>query len=440
MAQRKWTYLLLFCFIIETGSLTFIRNVSGKYISPIFFVIAAITGIYIGIKLLHLFPAQPAAPVFSIKKKAGLSVLYSAGFVVIIYLTWLWLRTFFDQYPLDPSYSDIIPLIQRINYHLMNGQEIYAPFSDFGYTAFPTYLPAMWMPFLIADKLQLDYRTWSYIIFCGVLLLCSMLIPAKNKNRVWLLLFPFLIFLLYVWYQPSAFGWSVEPMLAGFYLFLLLGIYLQNKWIMGFALLLCLLSRYAILLWVPVFFILLFFYGNKKLSIYTFIILLTGILVIFVIPFLLPHPRILEESYSQYTAAALGEWKGQSWQKAGDLPFQLSQGYGFAIYFYQSGKGEIIDRLKLAQTVHLIISVALPLAIILWWRWLRKNKRITLNWFLIFSLKLYLVFFFAFIQVPYAYLFFTPLLVSSMITILLLFQSRTKILLLCISQLPTERY
>jgi hypothetical protein len=186
--------------------------------------------------------------------------------------------------------------------------------------------------------------------------------------------------------------------------------------------LLCLLSRYAILLWVPAFFILLFFSGNKKQGIYTAVILLTGMLAIFIIPFLLSYPKILETGYSQYTAAALGEWKGQSWQKDGDMPFQLSQGYGFAIYFYQLGKGEIIQRLKLTQMVHFIICIVLPVATVLWYR-LRKNKRLSLNWFLLFSLKLHLVFFFAFIQVPYAYLFFTPLLVSSLLTILLLLQS-----------------
>jgi len=428
MAQRKWTYLLLFCFIIETGSLSFIRNAAGKYISPVLFITAAIIGIYTGLKLLLLIPTKPVTSISSIKKKAILFIAYAAGFAVIVFLTWLWLRKFFDNYPIGPSYSDIIPLIHRMNYMFMHGLKIYKSFSDFGYTAFPTYLPAMWMPFLIADKLQLDYRTWSYIVLCGILLLCAMLIPAKNKNRIWLLLFPFAIFLLYVWYQPSAFGWTVEPMIAGFYLFLLLGIYLQNTWIMGFALLLCLLSRYAILLWVPVLFILLFFYGSKKLSIYTLIILLTGMLVIFVIPILLSYPRILEASYSQYTVAALGEWNGQPWQKAGDLPFQLSQGYGFAIYFYQWGRGDIIQRLKLAQTAHLIIAVILPLVTILWWYRLEKNKRLRLNWFLVFSLKLYLVFFFAFIQVPYAYLFFTPLLVSSLITILLLLRSGSMII------------
>jgi hypothetical protein len=417
--QKKWIYLLLFCFIIETGSLTFIRNIAGKYISPLFFVMISIAWAYAGSKLTFFIQARTTAPAISVNKKIRLFIVYATVFAVVVFLVWLWLRSFFSDYPLDPSYSDIIPMIQRINYRFMHGQEIYESFNDFGYTAFPTYLPAMWMPFLAADKLQLDYRTWSYIILCVILLICTTLLPVKNKNQPWLFLFPFLIFLLYIWNQPSTLGWSVEPMIAGFYLLLLMGIYFKNAWIMGFALLLCMLSRYAILLWVPVLFILLFFFASKKRSIYTAIILLTGMLVTFIIPFFLSHPHIFEASYAQYNIAALGEWNGQSWQKPGDLPFQLSQGYGFAIYFYQWGKGEIIQRLKLAQMVHLIICIALPLATVLWY-WLRKNKRLPLNCHLLFSLKLYLVFFFAFIQVPYAYLFLTPLLVSSLITILLL--------------------
>src|SRR5206468_5037822 len=114
--QKKWIYLLLFCFIIETGSLTFIRNAAGKYISPLFFVMSSIVGIYIGSKLLLSIPIRPAASVLSIKKKPGLFIVYAAGFVVVIFLAWLWLRSLFNDYPLDPSYSDIIPLIHRINY------------------------------------------------------------------------------------------------------------------------------------------------------------------------------------------------------------------------------------------------------------------------------------------------------------------------------------
>jgi hypothetical protein len=307
----------------------------------------------------------------------------------------------------------------------VNRQPVYEPVNDFGYTMYPNYLPATWMPFIIAEKLLLDYRTWAFIMFSAALFLCGWYQQGlKIKGRMICILFPFIVFLLFLWAQPSAFGWTIEPMIAGFYLFLVLGIYLQRVWMIGLALILCLLSRYAVVLWVPALFILLFIFENKRKTIYTAIIVLAGVAIVFIVPFLLSTPDLLSKGYAYYSTGTLAEWKGQSWQQPGDLPFQLSQGYGFAIWFYQLIKGDLAQKIKWLQVVHFALCTIIPVVSIIWY-WRKGKQWLPLKWWLLLSLKLYLVFFFAFIQLPFAYLFFTPLMISAVIMIWLSWRQPT---------------
>lgn len=111
-----------------------------------------------------------------------------------------------------------------MNQRLANGEQVYAPVNDFGYTMHPNYLPATWWPFAVAGKLHLDYRTWAYIILCTELFLYGWFIHRSDRKLL-LMLLTFATIALFFWYQPSAFGWTIEPMIASFYLLLVLGIY-----------------------------------------------------------------------------------------------------------------------------------------------------------------------------------------------------------------------
>jgi hypothetical protein len=418
--QGKWYLLLWLSFILEAGSLTFLKTISGIYGSPLLFIIGAIGIVIAAMQLLRATPL----PVLTNEPRVRQNEIIFIGYIVIFaalgFFGWLWLRSFFDDYPVDPSRSDIIPLIQKLNQRFASGEKVYEPVNDFGYTMYPNYLPATWWPFSVAEKLHLDYRTWTYIIMSTVLFLYGWFI-YRSDRKLLLMLLSFATIALFLWYQPSTFGWTVEPMIVAFYLLLVLGIYLQRLWLIGLALVLCLLSRYAVVLWVPALFILAFAYLGKMKTIATAFLVVACIGLI-LWPFLQDSPHMLQNGYDYYTTSTLGEWKGQSWQSPGESPFQLSQGYGFAIWFYKWGKGDITQKLQLLKIVHFAICGLITLVSIIWY-WQKGRKWLPLKWALLLSLHLYLVFFYAFIQMPYAYLFFTPLMVSMMIVLFVSFRT-----------------
>jgi hypothetical protein len=388
--------------------------------SPILFIAGAIGVVYAALKLLRGTPLPFLTTRLRVRQNEIVIIGYIIIFGALSFFGSLWLQYFYNDYHLHYSQSDIIPLIQKLGHRYTSGEEVYAPVTDFGYTMYPNYLPATWMPFIAAEKWGLDYRTWAYILLCTVLFLYGWFIARSDRKLLFMLL-SFAVLALFLWYQPSAFGWTVEPMIAGFYLLLVLGIYLQRLWLIGMALLLCLLSRYAVVLWLPVLFLLLFVFLSKKKTIYTGLMVIAGVILI-LLPFLQDTPGLLQKGYDYYTMGTLAEWKGQAWQQPGDLPFQLSQRYGFAIYFYKWGKGDLLQRIYVLQITHFAICTLISLISILWY-WLKGRKWLPLKWALLLSLHLYLVFFFAFIQMPYAYLFLTPLLVSMMVVLLVSFRA-----------------
>jgi hypothetical protein len=203
-------------------------------------------------------------------------------------------------------------------------------------------------------------------------------------------------------------------MIAGYYLLLAAGLYWRNTVLITAGLITCLLSRYAILPLAPFVLWLLFLYESRKKALIISGSTVAGVLICFLVPYVLHQPEVLIKGFEYYTTCAISEWRGQSWQEEGALPFQLSNGYGFAIYFYGTGKGSLLEKLDALQWTHRVISLALPIAGTVWYM-IRGKNRISLHRFLLLFLYFYLVVFYSFIQVPYAYLFFTVLMLSGFV-------------------------
>jgi len=109
---------------------------------------------------------------------------------------------------------------------------------------------------------------------------------------------------------------------------------------------------------------------------------LAGILLFYVIPFISKDPQMFSKAMDTYRNAALGEWRGQHPE----------------------------EKLKFMQNLHLIMSISVVFLMgLLFWL---KRKQWDLRYFALGSLKIYLAFFYAFLQVPYYYLMMIPVAVS----------------------------
>ncbi len=131
----------------------------------------------------------------------------------------------------------------------------------------PIYLPAMWLPFAVAEKLHIDIR-WVTILalffaFSAGILLWN---PFKNKK----LSLPFVIaaFMLYWWlFANDSSGlvpYTEEGVVIINYVWLAIALLSGNYWFIGLAASLCALSRYALVGWLPAMLILLYVQGKTK--------------------------------------------------------------------------------------------------------------------------------------------------------------------------------
>jgi hypothetical protein len=216
---------------------------------------------------------------------------------------------------------------------------------------------------------------------------------------------------------------SEEGVVIGYYVLLVLALLSGKPWLTGVAISLCMLSRYALVGWIPAYLLYLVLERRwRRLSIIT----LTGI-ICFIMLFLVPvgwttSLRLIHLP-GGYVAFASRVWH--------DSPVVFSTAPGLAWFFGRKG-------IAILHGLLIAFSFTLPvLFTVLAYRRGRSrpqgpdtgrtNSRIRPNTgsrrlsnIPLASLKLSLVIFYSFIDVPYLYLFYTSSLVSLIVMALLI--------------------
>ena len=192
----------------------------------------------------------------------------------------------------------------------------------------------------------------------------------------------------------------------------------------GATLLLCLLSRYSLVLWLP-FLVLLLAKKDGVSSVFKWIgVVVTGVCVLYVIPFLIKDFSIFLRGVQTYTIAGIGEWKGQSWQAPGDKPFQLFRGTGLAGYYYDRSSGTVEQKLETYKTIHLVLTLSTVFLLAAWYWLLGKKQKLYIPLVAAAALKIYMAVFYGFVLIPYVYLYIVPLISSVFVLYYIRQQSR----------------
>jgi hypothetical protein len=291
----------------------------------------------------------------------------------------------------------------------------YDTITEFGYYLAPTYLPMHWLPFVVSEWIGLDARVWSGILFFIAALVFLRPLQQRFASRMHqhiLAFAPVLFAGLLLLFQRDDMGYSVELLLAGYYLLFCRSLLSLNPWMAALSLVLILLSRFSLVLWLPLALVVLWQQMGHRFVLKAALPVIVGILLIYVWPFLSERPDSFKNAQDYYAMAAEKEWSGQSWQKPGDHPFQISRGLGFAWWFYKLAPGSLAERIAVVRLSHLALSL-LAVGLLLFWYFKKLRGSMPLPIFLLGSLHLYLWVFTLFIQVPYPYLFFIPLAVSA---------------------------
>ena len=371
-----------------------------------YFATSVLIGITVLAKFINAGPLQvydyPAA-----KRKTALLLLFAGCYLLLNELTIQLIKTW--KYELS---SDIIPAVQLMSKTLLAGgypygKDVLVPITIHRIS---NYLPMHWLPFTLAEYFHFDYRTVSFGIWTTAAFIV-MYRSMRSRNLQMQLLIPVLftaIYALITFQYPSVISVTIEIMVAGYYMLLLMSLNQKNYVLTGMAIAICLLSRYFVLLWLPLWAFVLFISGNKKALLKTSAVTVLAICFIYIIPFLSRDWSSLGHSLKDYETLPYNEWLHFSYD---NHPMHLFDGTGFAFLFFEKYKNGLLVEGYLYYKIMFMFMLSLSLALMGGWYWLNR-KRIHTNVFLMASLKIYLSVFLTFILVPYTYLMVTANFIS----------------------------
>ena len=236
---------------------------------------------------------------------------------------------------------------------------------------------------------------------------------------------PFLfLFLIAVFSAQGIFQYSVEPLIVAYYILFALSL-TTNSWkLQAAALLLCLLSRYSVVLWLPLFFAVLYLKDKKAPGYKIIAFLALGFLVLYA-PFLMVDYTIFQQGYEHHSGATLSVWQPQHWQVNQSRPDLLYRGYGMAWFAYENFAGDLAEKIKTYKSLHLALSLFTVFVSGLFF--LKIKNKIDYRIFLVGALKIYIVVFTHFLQMPFDYLYILPIFMSIPLLHILLTQKTTTV-------------
>ncbi len=403
--------LALLC-VLELLFATFLVNTLGPYISPIVFA-----GSGIGIAWLYLriasSPATAEVTVLPSKVKV-VTIMQWVLFLALSYLVisslkhyWWYHLTYGDT----KSDSDIIPQIKTLVQRWMNGSQPYYTIQFMGYDLFPTYLPLQWIPYMLCEWAQKDYR-WIPTFSLWMASLWFFLRTSRQYRKLsWELLipiWPLVIWWVYLQHDWKVFVFAVEGLIVAYYLLVAEALHKKNTLVLAFGISACLLSRYSIVFWVPMCMLLLYKSGNKRKAVLIGEIAIVFAILIYWLPFLRIDPSIFIQGYRYHTNAALGEWTRDMQVFNGSV--YLRNGLGFTSYALAWIPGTLAHKLAIYKNIHLLACIVVVIG--MGWYYIKHHTSYDVYVFLLFSFKVYLVVFYVFIQIPYKYLLFLPVMIS----------------------------
>lgn len=412
--------LLLYALLLaELLLFTWYRNLFGFYASPV-----VLFGVTLAICLvLYRYIRHTSWPANRAAASGGNVWPQTTALLVVVGVgvgvSTHWVRRIVRELPIDIKSSDIIPALQLYTRRWLAGQEVYASMTkELGDYALPTYLPGTWFPFVLPEWLGLDYRLWAWgallVLGAGNYLLVMRPWQWRWPATLALALVPFVSIFSMLRTEEGLMGQTVEGLIIGYYAVLVAGILRRSAPLEALGLSLCLLSRYALVFWVPLYLGLMFYQQSRRRALLLAGTVLAAVLILYIIPYLSHDWALFGLAQRSYTAVALDEWQHL---RADGLPYHFYNGVGFAHFFYRFGSGSFPERVQLLETVHLSLLL-LVIGGAAWVYWRQQAPRTNYRLYAVLVLKLYLATFYAFLLVPYGYLTTVSIFLSTFLVLM----------------------
>ena len=324
-----------------------------------------------------------------------------------------------EEMPPTMQFSDIMPQIDvMVRRFFWEGITPYATFTDLGYPLFSPYMPLHWGPFAIPRALGFDFR-WLALGVYAVGGLYFSYVTAKKQiefaYQVIMVLLPAWFLWKLIQHEPNIFGHTVELLIAAYYLIMALTVMSKSPYLRALGLILCLLSRYTLALWIPLYVGVIFFTESRRKAVIISALSVGAVLFLYVFPFLLKDPGIFRQGLEHHSNVVQKAWTHTEWYTPEGRPGVLSYEVGLGRYFFDFWPGPAENRLKAITLWQLILSVGSTIVMGLLYR--RLRQRIKNPLFLLLSLQLYLTFFSHLYGLPFVYYMMVPVTVSMVVVL-----------------------
>ncbi|HTN47418.1 MAG TPA: hypothetical protein VL098_13795 [Flavipsychrobacter sp.] len=336
-----------------------------------------------------------------------LIILFVLGAAVVCYYYSIGFHRF-----LEPgTASDVLPQLEALYTRFAKGEQPYYPVEEIGHKPYPVYMPAHWIIIAPSSLFGFDLR-WTGLVMllitagCYFTLVKDRAVPFLHSFFTMLLFF-FVILSFYFLADGDIFITFETPVVA-YYLLLFIGLARRNLIWTTVGLILCLLSRYTFVFWLPLFALVILQERPFKQSVLTWASVGVAVLAFYIAPFILKDPNILTDGVAYHNKAAVADWYGY-----GEPPVSWSQetGISFGPYLKEIFSGDAEREVYKTRILQAILMILLN---VLGWI-LYKRYKTKINYFDVLSIMLFvfMVFFYVFSPLSYRYYWITLFMVSA---------------------------
>ena len=399
MLQKR---ILTAAFFIEILSATYL--LANSDFAALASVLYFISGLAIAIVILFFPQAKLRLPKKSFFTDTFNGYKFSAIAIMGVMMCHFGMR-FMEDAPLDFHDSDMLPIIKVMSQRFVAGHlsKVYDIIPNIWQGIKPIYLPAMWLPFTAAEWLHIDIR-WMTIMALFLAFSLAILLWNPFASKRLSLTYKVSVFMLFWWLftndSAGLIPYTEEGVVIINYVWLTLALLTENYLLIGIAASLCLLSRYALVGWLPAMLVLLYVQGKKKQWIH---LKISGI-VCFLVLVLLPFGWGIIKDFISLPGAYIN-FAARVWH---DGPHVFYISLGFAKFFGP-------NRIAMQHYLLITLSFVVPMVFVLFCAWANFKKKANLHNIALAALKIALVIFYTFIDVPYLYLFYTSPFISCII-------------------------
>ena len=369
-------------------------------LSIAYFISGMSIPVLIGIGLIKNEPFDQK-PMFSRPKNIA---LFLAVLVTLLFVHYTGQNI--QNVPIDYRQADMIPVLQIMSERFVENKAVYDIIPEIWNGIQPIYLPALWLPFCLAHLFEIDPR-W---ITSSMIILSFFLILWSSSKGSWPLVIGTALSILLITsltvLDASMITMTQEGIVIFYYVLLAFALLHRKFFLIGIAIGLCLLSRYALIGWAFAFLLFQLLFNQKD----QFIKVIGGTTLLVIPMFWLTSAykefRVFLDLPAHYLNAVL--------ENRDKYSPTIHDNLGLA-------KFVPYEELSTLNLVNTVISFALPIVLFSSYRFLRKQ--INFHVYSLLVLKISLVVFYNLLIVPYSYLFYTSTFLS-LILVSILFSRR----------------